>query len=447
LLADVTLRIRMPHRSGTLAKIAAEIGNAGGLIGDVTTLHSDSTYSVRDVTIEPSAKVDLPALCRAIERSAEGTRVKVLPDRALEWHVGGKVKLVPTRPVHSIFEMRFAYTPGVARICRLVANDDAELRRLTSVGKNVLVLSDGSRVLGLGDLGARGAVPILEGKSIFYAQFVGLNGTPLALDLRDVGAVVDLCRALRHNYVAIHLEDIAAPRCFELEQRLQDELKVPVLHDDRHGTAVVAAGAVLAALKIANRRVEDVVVGQIGLGAAGFTILELLIQLGAKGAVAYDPDPAALARASGLGAHFTATPEGVLSGADVVVAATGRPGLIRPEWIRKGQIVFALSNPDPEIRPDVALAAGAAVASEGAAINNVLAYPGLMKGAIDAHAVRFTPAMKIAAARALAEHASVDDLLPSPFHKTLHLDVARAVAKAARAETAPAPGPAPARVG
>ena len=190
----------------------------------------------------------------------------------------------------------------------------------------------------------------------------------------------------------------------------------------------------LAALRTVGRDLKDLVVGQVGLGAAGYTILELLIQLGPKGAVAFDPSAEAVKRASALGARFCETPQRVMAEADVVVAATGRPGLIEPAWVRKGQIVFALSNPDPEIRPDAALAAGAAIASEGAAINNVLAYPGLMRGAIDAHAVRFTPAMKIAAARALAEHASTDDLLPSPFHKSLHLDVARAVAKAAKAE-------------
>ena len=440
--ADVTLRIRMPHRAGTLARITAEIGKSGALIGDVTTIHSDSAYSLRDLTIEPHA-ADVPALAKAIEKAVEGARVKILPDRAVEWHVGGKLRIVPTRHVGTLAEMRLAYTPGVATVCQMVANDDEELRRLTSVGKNVLVLSDGSRVLGLGDLGPRGVIPVLEGKSIFYTEFVGLNGYAFALDTRDVDRVVELCRILRPNYSAIHLEDIAAPRCFELESKLQDQLKVPVLHDDRHGTAVVAAGAVLAALKIVGRNMKDMVVGQIGLGAAGYTILELMIQLGPKAAVAYDPSAEALARASALGARFCETPERVMAAADIVVAATGQPGLIDPAWVRKGQIVFALTNPNPEIRPDAALAAGAAIASEGAAINNVLAYPGLMRGAIDAHAVRFTASMKIAAARALAEHASTDDLLPSPFHKSLHVDVAKAVAKAARAEAAAAAAPRP----
>lgn len=433
--ADVTLRIRMPHRAGTLAKIAAEIGKAGAVIGDITTDHTDSNYSLRDITIESGNPIDVKGLVKAIETNVVGSRVKVLPDRAIEWHEGGKLRLVPTRHVHSLTEMRLAYTPGVARVCSEVAKDDAKLRRLTAVGKNVLVLSDGSRVLGLGDLGPKGVIPVLEGKSIFYAQFVGLNGYPLALDARDVDRVVDICRALRPNYVGIHLEDIAAPRCFDLEARLQDEMKVPVLHDDRHGTAVVAAGAVLAALRMVGLDLKNLVVGQVGLGAAGYTILELLIEMGPKGALAFDPSEDARRRAGGLGAEFVPTPEGVMARADVVVAATGRPNLIDPAWVRKGQIVFALSNPSPEIRPDAALAAGAAVASEGAAINNVLAYPGLMKGAIDAGAVRFTPAMKIAAAHALAQHSSKDDLLPPPFHPTLHADVARAVAKAARGET------------
>jgi malate dehydrogenase (oxaloacetate-decarboxylating) len=431
--ADVTYRIRMPHRAGTLAKISTEIGLAGAVIGDLATVSSDSNYSIRDITVEPNG-ADPRALARAIEKAVPGSRVQTLPDRAVEWHVGGKLRLVPTRPVTTIADMRLAYTPGVARICQQVANDEGELRRLTAVGKNVLVLSDGSRVLGLGDLGPRGVIPVLEGKSLFYSSFVGLNGLVFGIDLRDVDKVVDLCRALRPNYCAIHLEDIAAPRCFELESKLQDQLKVPVLHDDRHGTAVVAAGAVLSALRVTGRELKDLVVGQIGLGAAGYTILELLIQLGPKAAVAFDPSAEAVARAKSLGAGFADTPAKVLAQADIVVAATGRADLIDPSWIRKGQIVFALTNPAPEIRPDVALAAGAAVASEGASINNVLAYPGLMKGAIDAGAIRFSAAMKIAAARALAEHANAEDLLPSPFHKTLHHDIARAVAKAAKGE-------------
>jgi malate dehydrogenase (oxaloacetate-decarboxylating) len=427
---DVTFRIRMPHRPGTLAKIAAAIGRAGAVIGDLTTIHTDSRYSLRDVTIEQS-DVDIEALARDIAATSEGIRVEVLPDRARQWHEGGKLRLVPTRPVTSIAEMRLAYTPGVARICADVAADERALRRYTGVGHTVLLLSDGSRVLGLGDLGPRGVIPVLEGKALFYAQFTGINPVPLAVDARDVGAVVDLCRALRPNYVGIHLEDIAAPRCFDLEARLQDEMRVPVLHDDRHGTAVVAAAAVLSALRHVKRSLADLVVGQIGLGAAGYTILELLVELGPKAAVAFDPSPDASARVAGLDARLVGSPEEVMARADLVVAATGRPELIRPEWVRPGQVVFALTNPVPEIRPEAALAAGAALASEGSMINNVLAYPGLMRGAIDAWAMRFTPEMKIAAARALAEKASGDDLLPSPFHEGLHLHVARAVAAAA----------------
>lgn len=431
--SDVTLRIRMPHRAGTLAKISAEIGRAGAVIGDLTTVHTDSIYSLRDVTIE-TTETELKGLVAAIEAAVPGTRVTVVPDRAVEFHQGGKLKIVPTKPVKSLADMRLAYTPGVATVCSKVAHDDAALRAYSSVGHNVLVLSDGSRVLGLGDLGPRGVIPVLEGKSIFYSEFVGLNGLSFGLDERDVGKIVELCRALRPNYAAIHLEDIAAPRCFELESRLQDELKVPVLHDDRHGTAVVAAGAVLAALHIAKLDLGELVVGQIGLGAAGYTILELLIELGPKGAVAYDPSAESLARASTLGAKFVDHPKKVLDEADVIVAATGKAGLIKKDWVRKGQVIFALTNPRPEIRPHDALAAGAVIASEGAAINNVLAYPGLMRGAIDAGAVRFTPAMKIAAARALAQHANADDLLPSPFMPGLHLDVARAVADVVRRE-------------
>jgi malate dehydrogenase (oxaloacetate-decarboxylating) len=426
---DVTLRIRMPHRPGTLARIAATIGRYGAVIGDLTTIHTDSRMSLRDVTIEQS-DVDVPSLVRDIETSVEGVHVEILPDRARQWHEGGKLRLVPARPVTSIAEMRLAYTPGVARVCTDVARDDAALRRLTSVGRTVLLLSDGSRVLGLGDLGARGVVPVLEGKSLFYAQFTDLNGIALALDERDVSSVVALCRALRPNYVGIHLEDIAAPRCFELEARLQEEMRVPVLHDDRHGTAVVAAAAVLSALRHVRRDLSDLVVGQIGLGAAGYTILELLVQLGPKGAVAFDPSPESAARAGGLAVRLLPSAKAVMEQADLVVAATGRPGLIDPAWVRRGQVVFALTNPQPEIRPEVALSAGAALASEGSTINNVLAYPGLMRGAIDASAVRFTPAMKIAAARALAEKASGDDLLPSPFLPGLHMHVAAAVARA-----------------
>src|SRR5262249_12337466 len=191
----------------------------------------------------------IAALKSAIEAAVQGTLVEVLPDRAVQFHEGGKLKVVPSKPVKTLMDMRLAYTPGVATVCQMVAHDDAALRRYSSVGRNVLVLSDGSRGLGLGDLGARRGIPVLEGEAILYAEYVDWNGIPFALDLRDVGKVVDLCRALRPNYSAIHLEDIAAPRCFELESRLQDELKVPVLHDDRHGTAVVAAGAVLSGLK------------------------------------------------------------------------------------------------------------------------------------------------------------------------------------------------------
>jgi malate dehydrogenase (oxaloacetate-decarboxylating) len=321
----------------------------------------------------------------------------------------------------------------VARVCLAIRNDPAAAWDFTAIGSTVAVVTNGTAVLGLGNIGALAGLPVMEGKAALFADLVGINGVPILLEETEPARVVDIVSGIASSFGAIQLEDFAAPECFEIEQRLRARLDKPVLHDDQHGTAVVVLAALISAQRHAGIDLKSSIVGQIGLGAAGAGIVRLLQAYGVRQVLGTDRNPAAVARLAPSGVEGV-TLEALMQRADIVIATTGVKGLVRPEWVRKGQVLLALSNPDPEIEPLVARAHGAAFAADGKGINNVLAFPGLFKGALAARARGFSDAMLMAAAHAIAAQARGDELVPDPLDKELHEKVTAAVRAAAEAE-------------
>jgi malate dehydrogenase (oxaloacetate-decarboxylating) len=426
---DYTYRIRLPHRTGQLANVAGTIAEGGGLIGDVTTINVGREHSVREITVEVTDRDQAERIAEMIN-SLDGFNVLWSRDRALLRHVGGKLTIESTRPVRTVQDMRDVYTPGVARACEAIAEDPSLAGELTMIGRSVAICTNGTRVLGLGDIGPVASMPVMEGKAVFYHQLARVSAMPILIDTKDVDEFVETVVRIAPTFGGIHLEDISAPECFEIETRLIEELAQPVMHDDVHGTAVVTLGAALVACRNAGLTLQEEVVGQIGLGAAGFGIAALMVDAGAKKVLGSDLNPASHERARAKGIEI-ADMETLLREADVVVATTGVPGLIKPEMVRKGQVIMALTNPFPEIEPEDALAAGAAFAADGKSVNNVLGYPGIFRGALLSGARQINPEMKLAAADVIAELASEAELVPDALDPNVHERVADAVRDAA----------------
>jgi malate dehydrogenase (oxaloacetate-decarboxylating) len=434
---DFTYRLRQSHRQGQIAKIATAIAEAHGLIGDIATVNLTRSQSVREITIECRDDEHASQIADAIA-GTEGVTLLWCRNRALMKHEGGKLTIEPVRRVETIQQMRDVYTPGVAQACKAIAADDRKASDYTMIGRTVAICTNGTRVLGLGDIGPRASMPVMEGKAVFYRQFAGISAMPILIDTKDVDEFVQTVRRIAPGFGGIHLEDIEAPECFEIERRLIDALDQPVMHDDVHGTAVVTLSAALVGCKRADKEFKDVTVGQLGLGAAGFGIAELMKAAGANRVIASDPDESSHARAREKGIE-TVDYETLMNDADVVVATTGQPGLIEADHVHDGQIVLALTNPEPEIMPKQALDAGAAFAADGSAVNNVLGYPGIFRGALLAGADSINQEMKVAAAHAIAALAEESELVPDVFDEKVHERVAAAVQEAAEASGAADP--------
>jgi malate dehydrogenase (oxaloacetate-decarboxylating) len=328
--------------------------------------------------------------------------------------------------------LRDVYTPGVARVSLAIRDNREAAHDFTALDRTVAIITNGTAVLGLGNVGPLAGLPVMEGKAALFADLVDLSGVPILMTETEPERVVPIILGIELSFGAIQLEDFAAPECFAIEQELQRRLEKPVLHDDQHGTAVVTLAALKNATRQAGVDLRASTVGQIGLGAAGTGIARLLRAVGVRSIIGTDRDPRAIARLEALGGEGT-TLEALMRRADIVIATTGVKGLIKPEWVRQGQVILALSNPDPEIEPLIAREHGAAYAADGQGINNVLAYPGLFKGALAARAKRFSDAMLIAAADAIAAQARKDELVPDALDRELHAKVTQAVRAAASA--------------
>jgi malate dehydrogenase (oxaloacetate-decarboxylating) len=427
---DCTFRVQIPHRAGQLAKVTGAIGEGGGIIGELTTVSLGRETSVRDITVEVEDMTQAERIAGLVEAIVD---VKLIwyRDRALLRHEGGKLFMDAVHPITTVQEMRDYYTPGVARVADAIAAQPSLASRYTMIGRSVAICTNGTRVLGLGDIGPVASMPVMEGKAVFYRQFAGISAIPILIDTKDPDTFVDTVIRIAPTFGGIHLEDIAAPTCFDIERRLIEAIPKPVMHDDVHGTAVVALAAVMTACRQVGINLERAAVGQIGLGAAGYGIAALMADAGVRRVLGADPSPDACRMASSRHRIEITDIDKMMLQADVVVATTGKPGLIKPSMVRRGQIILALSNPYPEIEPEEAMAAGAAFAADGRSVNNVLGYPGIFRGALLAGARRINLAMKLMAARALAAMTEPPELVPDPLDRSVHERVAQAVVEAA----------------
>jgi len=421
------LQVETQQVPGSLASVLNVIAEAGLVLEHLTTLHREQGRTLWEITveIEEGQQDDLRTRLNALSAA----RFVGWSDRVFDRHRGGKIEVKSRIPISTQQILRDIYTPGVARVCLAIQKDPETAFEYTWLSRSVAIITDGSAILGLGNIGPRPGLPVIEGKAALFAELVGLSGVPILVESSSIDHFVDVVRSIAPSFGAILLEDIAAPRCFEIEHKLRARLGMPVLHDDQHATAVVALASLLNATRITGGSLDKMVVGIIGLGAAGLGIARLLNAHGVNHLIGTDLRHEAMGRLASMGGQGVTLDE-VMKRADVVIATTGAKGLIKPAQVRRGQIILALSNPDPEIEPSVARAEGAAVAADGKSINNVLAFPGLFAGALRARATDFSDSMLIAAARTIASAAPSGQLVPEPLNSSLHADVAAAVAAA-----------------
>jgi malate dehydrogenase (oxaloacetate-decarboxylating) len=429
----VVIRVhdRLRHRPGQFAHLASVIADHGGLVGEISTVTIGENDTVRDVTLETDDEAHTAAVLAAI-RALPDVELIATTDRVFEAHRGGKLRTTSRAPIATLADLRYIYTPGVARVALALQRDPDLAWDFTGVGTTVGIYTNGTRVLGLGDIGPIASLPVMEGKAALYDRFAGISATPILVNTLDPAEFIETVVRTSASFGGIHLEDIRMPDCFRIEEEVDARLDKPVMHDDQWGTATVALAAILNACRLTGVDFRSSRVGQIGLGAAGSAIARTALSYGAREVLVADPNAEACARMKAFGASVTDMAT-IMRESDIVVATTGRPGLIRPEMVRRGQVIFALSNPDAEIDPDVAVAAGAAYAGDGRSINNALAFPGIFRGALDVRAKEITPAMRLAAAEAIAAHADPGELVPNPLDLRVHVAVRKAVSESARA--------------
>ncbi|MDQ6778723.1 MAG: NAD-dependent malic enzyme [Actinomycetota bacterium] len=442
-----------------LGKVASAIGTAGGTIGAVDLVVVEDVHTVRDITVATGDAADWPRLTDAVN-AVPGAHVLDATDRTFMLHIGGKIEMRNKSPLKSRDDLSMAYTPGVARVCSAIYEDPDKAFQYTIKRNTVAVVSDGSAVLGLGNIGPRAAMPVMEGKAMLFKEFAGVDAFPICLDTQDVDEIVATVTAIAPAFGGINLEDISAPRCFAIEDRLKAELDIPVFHDDQHGTAVVVLAALLNALTLTEQRIEDIRVVVLGLGAAGIAVSKILLEAGVRHIIGCDsqgavhagrPDfldgsmPAvkrAFAQATNLELR-SGSPVDVLEGADLLIGLSGAR-VVPPSALARmnpDPIVFAMANPNPEVSPEEALPLVRILATGRSdypnQINNVLCFPGIFRGALDVRATEITETMKTAAARAIADIVSTDELredyiIPSVFNREVVGAVAQAVADEAR---------------
>lgn len=447
------VRSREADTPGAFPGLAHAIGQAGGLLDAIDLVRIEPGYKVRDLTVRARDDEHLQRIVAAIHE-ADGVDVDRVSDRVFLAHLGGKLAVTPRIPLKTRDDLSLAYTPGVARVCAAIAADPTAAWNLTTKQNTVAVVTDGTAVLGLGNIGPAASMPVMEGKALLFKEFADVDAWPIALDTTDTDEIVATCKAIAPGFGGINLEDIAAPRCFEIERRLRAELDVPVFHDDQHGTAIVVLAAMINALRLVGKRMEDIRVVISGVGAAGLAVTDILMAGGVTDIIGCNRDGALHAGRTDLddvrAAYatrtnpngLTGTPDQLLAGADVFIGLSG-PRAVTPEGIATmaaDAIVFALANPIPEVMPED-IAGQAAVVATGRSdypnqINNVLAFPGVFRGALDVRARHVTESMKAAAAHAIASVIAPDELsaeyiVPSVFNREVAPAVAAAVADAA----------------
>jgi malate dehydrogenase (oxaloacetate-decarboxylating) len=453
---SATLRVHLDNRPGAFARLAAAIGDLGGSLDTIDLVRVEDGTKVRDVTVLAVDEAHIDRITAAVA-AQDGIEVEHVSDRTLLLHRDGKLEIASRVPLKTRDDLSMAYTPGVARVCRAIADDPERVWDLTIKKNAVAIVTDGTAVLGLGDIGPEAALPVMEGKAILFKEFGGVDAWPVCLATTDPDEIVRTVAAIAPGFGGINLEDIAAPRCFEIEARLRGILDIPVFHDDQHGTAIVVLAALQNALRLVDKRLQDVRIVVTGAGAAGAATARMLMAAGAGEIVCCDRKGALYAGRPGLDPFRAAlaaetnprllmcSADAALASADVYVGLSG-PGAVSVEGVRSmavDAIVFAMANPTPEIAPeeieDLVAVVGTGRSDYPNQINNVLVFPGLFRGALDVRATAITPGMKIAAARALADvvpldHLEADYVLPSVLDRTVAPAIADSVARAAIAE-------------
>lgn len=448
---SLTIRLQLPNTSGMLAPVVQAIAAAGGNIGQIDLIEQNRKLVLRDITVDASSTEHAETIVNAVKALDE---IKVLDvyDRTFNLHRGGKISVQGKIPLKSQGDLAMAYTPGVGRICTAIAANPEEVYSLTIKSNTVAIVTDGSAVLGLGNLGAAGALPVMEGKAMLFKAFADVDAFPICLATQDVDQIVETVKNIAPVFGGVNLEDISAPRCFEIEARLQRELDIPIFHDDQHGTAIVSLAALLNALKLVKKSLDETRIVINGAGAAGVAIARLLRKAGAKTILLCDSRGILSTRRTDLNnqkKEFAVEQSGSLAdalmGADVFMGVSV-PGVVTPEMVKSmaiDPIVFAMANPIPEIQPEL-VSGDVAVMATGRSdypnqINNVLAFPGIFRGALDCRAKAMTSTMYLEAAMAIASLIKPSDLdrehiIPSVFDERVAPTVAAAVQHAARAD-------------
>lgn len=385
------LVVETPSAPGNLGKVASAIGLAGVDIGDIETVQVGPTSTIRNITVHCDHEEQLNNVLDTINQLGNGIHLHAVSDDVLRAHEGGKIHMKSRLDVRSLADLRRVYTPGVADVCRLIQKEPEKARLYTGIGNNVAIVTDGTAILGLGDVGPLAGMPVMEGKAALFDRFVGISGIPILLSTKDPDAIVQTVKHIASGFGGILLEDIGSPHCFEVEERLKKELDIPVMHDDQHGTAVVTLAAVISASRHTGVNLKEAVVGQVGLGAAGLAICRMFMAYGVRQVIGADKSEAAKKYLQDYGGETIDSLEELMERSDIVVTTTGVPGLIQKEWVKKGQIILALSNPKPEIEAEAALEAGAAYAADGRSVNNVLGFPGIFRGSPECQGERDHP--------------------------------------------------------
>ncbi len=456
---SLTIRIELEHRPGALGEVLTAIGSAGGQLGAIDLIEADDRRTLRDITLDARDQDHWSAILRAID-DVRSARVVDATDRTFRVHIGGKIEQHNKIPLKTRDDLSMAYTPGVARVCEAIAGEPDKAFQYTIKRNTVAVVSDGTAVLGLGDIGPAAAMPVMEGKAMLFKEFAGVDAFPICLDTKDVDEIVETVARVAPTFGGINLEDISAPRCFEIEDRLKERLDIPVFHDDQHGTAIVVLAALLNALKITGRPIEDLHVLVVGLGAAGVAVTKILLEAGVRDVIGCDSRGALhTEREDYLDGSMPAVkrwyaemsnpekrsggPGDVIDGVDLFVGLSGARVMPADALARMADdaLVFAMANPTPEVTPEEA-APYARIVATGRSdypnqINNVLAFPGIFRGALDVRARAITEDMKLAAAEAIAAiipdgELREDYIVPSVFNRHVATAVADAVATEAR---------------
>lgn len=450
---SIILRLDMYKELVTFAQIAAAIGDAGGDIVAIDVNRITKTKTTRDITVNVTDQLQTDAIIKALSK-LNGVKVVNVSDQTFLLHLGGKIETTPKIPIKNRDDLSRVYTPGVAQVCMAIHNDPTKAHSLTIKRNTVAVISDGTAVLGLGNIGAEAAMPVMEGKAMLFKQMAGVDAFPICLNTQDTEEIISICKAIAPAFGGINLEDISSPRCFEIECRLIEELDIPVFHDDQHGTAVVLLAGLLNACRVTGKKLEDCKVVVCGIGAAGIACTKILLAAGVKNVIGIDRQ-GALVRgeeypyeawswyAEHTNAHEEKGPlSRVIENADIFIGLSG-PGVLKVEDVKKmakDPIVFAMANPTPEISPDDAEPYVRVMATGRSdypnQINNVLCFPGIFRGVFDCRASRINEQMKLAAARAIASVVSDDELnefyiIPSVFNRNVVKKVKEAVIAAA----------------